>query len=382
MGLFNKAKKFAASQVDKAVDSKTAELIDLQEQIDDARESLELGLVRTEFQFETVDEYKSRLSELRAEQKEFCRDLLEKTKSNTKFTHNNSISKGRKMVCDIQKLIIRGFNAECDDYVRKVKTSNAEQYKEKIEKSAAVYSKLGGSVLNLIIPRYYVKLKLEELDIAYEYALFKEEEKEKARELREQQREEMKLKKEIEEQRKKLEKERTQYQKALSDAKKQLEESGPTPELEQKISDLEANLSEVEHGISDVDYREANQRAGYVYVISNIGAFGEDVYKIGMTRRLDPMERVRELGDASVPFTFDIHALIFSDDAPSLEAALHREFDDRRVNMVNNRREFFRVSLDEIKEVVKKNYDKTVEFFDEPDAEQYRMSQAIIKQRA
>ena len=101
-----------------------------------------------------------------------------------------------------------------------------------------------------------------------------------------------------------------------------------------------------------------------------------------MTRRLDPMERVRELGDASVPFTFDVHALIFSDDAPSLEAALHREFDDRRVNMVNNRREFFRVSLDEIKEVVKKNYDKTVEFFDEPDAEQYRMSQAIIKQRA
>lgn len=382
MGIFSKAKKFAASQVDKAVDSKTAELIDLQEQIDDARESLELGLVRTEFQFETVDEYKSRLSELRAEQKEFCRDLLEKTKNNTKFTYNNSISKGRKMVCDIQKLIIRGFNAECDDYVRKVKTSNAEQYKEKIEKSAAVYSKLGGSVLNLIIPRYYVKLKLEELDIAYEYALFKEEEKEKARELREQQREEMKLKKEIEQQRKKLEKERTQYQKALSDAKSQLEESGATPELEQKISDLEANLGEVERGISDVDYREANQRAGYVYVISNIGAFGEDVYKIGMTRRLDPTERVRELGDASVPFTFDIHALIFSDDAPSLEAALHREFDDRRVNMVNNRREFFRVSLDEIKEVVKKNYDKTVEFFDEPDAEQYRMSQAIIKQRA
>ena len=129
--------------------------------------------------------------------------------------------------------------------------------------------------------------------------------------------------------------------------------------------------------LADLDYREANQRAGYVYIISNIGSFGENVYKIGMTRRLDPQERIDELGDASVPFNFDVHAMIFSDDAPALEAALHKAFENRKVNMVNQRREFFNVTLAEIKEVVKKNFDKTVEFIDIPDAEQYRISQKM-----
>ena len=101
------------------------------------------------------------------------------------------------------------------------------------------------------------------------------------------------------------------------------------------------------------------------------------MYKIGMTRRLEPMDRIDELGDASVPFDFDVHALIFSEDAPALEAALHRAFEDRKLNMVNTRREFFRVSLDEIKEVVKKNFDKTVEFIDIPPAEQFRESMLI-----
>lgn len=131
--------------------------------------------------------------------------------------------------------------------------------------------------------------------------------------------------------------------------------------------------------VADVDYREANQKAGFVYVISNIGSFGEGVYKIGMTRRLDPMERIKELGDASVPFNFDVHAMIFCDDAPALEAALHREFESKKVNIVNQRREFFKVSLEEIEEVVKRNYDKTVEFTVTPDAEQYRTSEALRK---
>ena len=132
----------------------------------------------------------------------------------------------------------------------------------------------------------------------------------------------------------------------------------------------------------EVDYREANQKAGYVYIISNIGAFGENVYKIGMTRRLEPMDRIDELGDASVPFDFDVHALIFSDDAPALEAALHKAFDNRKVNMINQRREFFRVPLDEIEAVVKKNYDKTVEFIRIPPAEQFRMTQKIIAEES
>lgn len=147
--------------------------------------------------------------------------------------------------------------------------------------------------------------------------------------------------------------------------------------LEEKRETLENELEEINKAKEDVDYREANQKAGYVYVISNIGAFGENVFKIGMTRRLDPMERIKELGDASVPFNFDVHAMIFSDDAPALESALHHEFEDRKLNLVNQRREFFKCSLEEIKEAVLKNYDKTVEFTDTPDAEQYRISEKM-----
>ena len=145
----------------------------------------------------------------------------------------------------------------------------------------------------------------------------------------------------------------------------------------EKKEQLENHLSDIDKALFDIDYRQANMRAGYVYIISNIGAFGKDIYKIGMTRRLDPQDRVDELGDASVPFNFDVHAMIFSDDAPALEAALHRAFEDRKLNMVNQRREFFNVTLDEIKEVIKKNFDKTVEFVDVPDAEQYRISQKM-----
>ena len=112
-------------------------------------------------------------------------------------------------------------------------------------------------------------------------------------------------------------------------------------------------------------------------IISN--ALDEGVYKIGMTRRLEPMDRIDELGDASVPFDFDVHALIFSDNAPGLEAALHKAFEDRKLNMVNTRREFFRVSLDEIKAVVKQNFDQTVDFVDVPLAEQYRQSELMRK---
>ena len=150
--------------------------------------------------------------------------------------------------------------------------------------------------------------------------------------------------------------------------------------LEERQLEMQHQLNNIEEEIRKIDYREANQRAGYVYIISNIGSFGENIYKIGMTRRLEPMDRVDELGDASVPFAFDVHAMIFSDDAPSLESALHRAFDDRKVNMINTRREFFHVTLEEIEEVVKRNFDKTVEFTKIPNAEQFRESQMIRRQ--
>ena len=227
------------------------------------------------------------------------------------------------------------------------------------------------------ITQNYLSAKVKELRLAFEYQTKKQQEKEELKAARAEQREQAKIQKELEEQRRKIEKEQTHYQTAFEKLKIQLEANPNDPDLLSKKAELENQLSDIDKALNDVDYRQANMKAGYVYIISNIGAFGENVYKIGMTRRLEPQDRVDELGDASVPFNFDVHAMIFSDDAPALEAALHRAFENRKLNMVNQRREFFNVTLDEIKMEVKKNFDKTVEFIDVPDAEQFRVSQKM-----
>ena len=273
-------------------------------------------------------------------------------------------------------MLLRAFNTECDELISKVKYTNFDASLNKIYKSAETISKLG-TIMNISITPAYLDLKVKELRLSFEYQQKKQEEKEAQKAARAELREAARLQKEIEAQRKKIEKEQTHYQTAYEHLLIQLQSDPENKDLLDKKLELESQLNDIDKAMKDIDYREANQRAGYVYVISNIGAFGPNVYKIGMTRRLDPQDRVDELGDASVPFNFDVHAMIFSDDAPALETALHRAFEDRKLNMVNTRREFFNVTLDEIKAVVKKNFDKTVEFIDVPDAEQYRISQKM-----
>lgn len=331
----------------------------------------EFGLYKPKYDFENSDIYKEKLNNIRDLQKQMIKQGTA-TSGNMNWTVNNSKAQGNKMVRDMQKLLLRAFNSECDELVNKVKYNNFDSCKKRIETSHNAISKLG-SIMSISISQRYLSLKIDELHLAFEYQQKKHEEKEALKEARAEMREAAKLQKEIEAQRKKVEKEQQHYKNALVSILKQIEESDkPTQELLDKKAELESQLGEIDIALKDLDYREANQRAGYVYIISNIGAFGENVYKIGMTRRLDPQDRVYELGDASVPFNFDVHAMIFSDDAPALENALHKAFENRKLNMVNHRREFFNVTLDEIKEVVKKNFDKTVEFVDVPDAEQYR----------
>lgn len=361
-----------------------AQLSQLQRQIKEAKEQLietdeaallqSYGMYTPHYSYATSDEYKVKISEIRSQQKAAIKSGRAVI-GNENWTVNGSAAKGKKMVHDMQKLLLRAYNAECDDAIEHVRFNNIEACTKKIHASADAISKLG-TVMGIYITNDYVFMKVKELRLVHEYQVKKQEEKEEARELRQRQREEAKAQKELEEARKKLEKEQTHYENALSklDAQIKAASLADRADLEEKRKELESKLSEIETDIKQVDYRAANQRAGYVYVISNIGAFGEGVYKIGMTRRLDPMERVYELGDASVPFNFDVHAMIFTEDAPGLEAALHSAFADKKLNYVNQRREFFRVSLDEIKAVVKKNYDKTVEFVDIPPAEQYRES--------
>lgn len=338
----------------------------------------EYGLYQPRYDFISSDLYKERLTVIRSKQKEMIkRDTA--ASGNTDWTVNNNKAKGRKMVNDMKKLLLRAFNSECDETIGKVKYNNIETSVRKIIKSAEQIQKLG-TIMSVYINQSYIDSKIDELYLAFEYQQKKQQEKEEQRELRAQQREEAKLKKEIEEKRKKIKKEQTHYQQALKNLLVQIKEHGETDELIAKKTELETELSNIDKSIKDIDYREANQKAGYVYVISNVGSFGENIYKIGMTRRLEPQDRVDELGDASVPFGFDVHAMIFSDNAPALEAALHRAFEDRKLNMVNTRREFFHVTLDEIKQVVKENFDKTVEFIDFPDAEQYRTSLKMREQ--
>ena len=338
----------------------------------------EFGLYKPQYDFASALDYKEKLAELRDHQK----DLIKSKRAVTGVINwkvDGNAAKGRKMVNDMKKLLLRAFNSECDETIGKVKYNNIETSVRKIVKSAEQIQKLG-TIMSVYINQSYIDLKIVELYLAFEYQQKKQQEKEEQRELRAQQREEAKLKKEIEEKRKKIKKEQTHYQQALKNLLSQIKEHGETEDLIAKKAELETELSNIDKSIKDIDYREANQKAGYVYVISNVGSFGENIYKIGMTRRLEPQDRVDKLGDASVPFKFDVHAMIFSDNAPALEAALHRAFEDRKLNMVNTRREFFYVTLDEIKQVVKENFDKTVEFIDFPDAEQYRTSLKMREQ--
>ena len=357
-----------------------AEIAEAKSELIETREEVlmqSFGLYQPRFEFANSTQYKDALAEIRHIQKE-CVKAGSAAWGDSNWTVNGDRRQGAKMISDMQKLLLRAFNCECDDVIDHVKFNNLDAAEKRIRTAAATISKLG-AICGVSIKDGYINMKIKELYLAYEYQVVKQEEKERLKQLRAEERERAKLEKEIAEARKKIEKEQKHYSNALSTLTEQLSHASAedVPALLEKKAEIEAQLSDLGQAEKQIDYRIANQKAGYVYIISNVGAFGEGVYKIGMTRRLEPMDRIDELGDASVPFDFDVHALIFSDDAPGLEAALHRAFEDRKLNMVNTRREFFRVSLEEIKAVVKSNFDKTVEFIDVPAAEQYRQSELI-----
>lgn len=366
----------------KELNKKIEEKQEIYIELDDAILLQNFDLYEPQYNFMNSQMYKDKLNEIREKQKKMIKNnkaaICEK-----KWSIEGSIEKGKKFTDDNIKQILKTFNIECENVISKVKFNNFESSKKRIQKSFNSLNKL--NYINQIkIEQEFLNLKMDELRLAYEYSRKVQEEKEEIRQKRELQREEQKAIKELEEKRIELEKEKKHYSNVLESVNKQiLEETQEERKnlLIEKRQQIENNISEVQKAIRDVDYRQANQRAGYVYIISNIGSFGENIYKIGMTRRLDPQDRVDELGDASVPFKFDVHAFIFSDDAPRLEATLHKAFEDKKVNMINGRKEFFNVSLEEIEKVVKENHDKTVEFKYIPDAEQYRES-CKIKQKS
>lgn len=347
--------------------------------LDDEILMQEFGLYKPIYDFESSEKYKQAIDNLRVVQKEMIKNKSAVIYSNN-WTVDGSKAKGRKMTNDNIKQIIMAFNIECDNLIAKVKYNNIQSIQKRIEKTFERLNKLNESNQVLLTSKY-LECKLSELKLVHEYQVKKQEEKEEQKRIREELREEAKLKKELEEAKKNTLKDITHFENALSKLNEQLKSNNLSDEeiknLQLKKEELEKNIDNLNLSLKDIDYRQENQRAGYVYIISNIGAFGKDVYKIGMTRRLEPMDRIDELGDASVPFNFDVHAMIFADDAPKLENALHKAFENKKLNMVNQRREFFNVTLEEIEKVVKENFDKTVEFKKEPEAEQFRQSLKI-----
>ncbi|EOU2039612.1 MAG: DUF4041 domain-containing protein [Clostridium perfringens] len=347
--------------------------------LDDEILMQEFGLYKPIYDFESSEKYKQAIDNLRVVQKEMIKNKSAVIYSNN-WTVDGSKAKGRKMTNDNIKQIIMAFNIECDNLIVKVKYNNIQSIQKRIEKTFERLNKLNESN-QVRLTSKYLECKLSELKLVHEYQVKKQEEKEEQKRIREELREEAKLKKELEEAKKNTLKDITHFENALSKLNEQLKSNNLSDEeiknLQLKKEELEKNIDNLNLSLKDIDYRQENQRAGYVYIISNIGAFGKDVYKIGMTRRLEPMDRIDELGDASVPFNFDVHAMIFADDAPKLENALHKAFENKKLNMVNQRREFFNVTLEEIEKVVKENFDKTVEFKKESEAEQFRQSLKI-----
>lgn len=349
-------------------------------QLDDEILFQDFGVYKPQYCFADLDQYKEALDNLRKEQKEMIKKGTAATCA-INWKVNGSEKEGKKLIAENIKLILRNFNIECDICIDKVRFSTYESTENRIFKAYEMQNRLN-ETNKIEISYAYLKLKLEELGLAYEYQQRKKQAKEELRELREQQREEARVAREIEEKRRELEKERAHYENAQKKLNEQIELEKDDIRKEfllMRKQEIEKHVVDVDNALQDIDYREANHRAGYVYIISNIGAFGENIYKIGMTRRLEPEERIAELSGASVPFKFDVHALIFSDDAPTLETALHNAFADRKVNLVNGRKEFFRVTLEEIKKVVQENHDKTVEFMNVAEAQQYRESEMLRK---
>ncbi|HDA3955878.1 TPA: DUF4041 domain-containing protein [Staphylococcus aureus] len=272
------------------------------------------------------------------------------------------------------KQIIRLFNAETSQLINKVNSKNIESMQNKIFKSYEGINKIFETD-NVRIPETLLDIKLKMLDLMHKYQVKIEDEKIIRREERARLKEIEQAEKEMEKKLKELDKDIRHHNNEIKKLTMYLNNTDLQVEKElyiEKIRELDQSLKDLNSERENVEDRKDNAQSGFVYIISNIGSFGENVYKIGVTRRLEPMDRINELSSASVPFEFDVHALIFSENAFELESKLHEYFKKYKVNKVNGRKEFFKVNINEIKDKVLSEHNSTVQFIDEPKAIQYR----------
>lgn len=348
---------------------------------EDGLEIISSGLYKPHYDFKTSEGYKAQLDALYERQKEAIR-RDEATYCPHEWHVEGSRSRGKQMQKQQGKLLLRAFNGECDAMMARVAWNNVDRMEKRIEKTFEAVNDLGTAMHIEITDKYY-KLKLEELWLTHEYQEKKHEEQEEQKRIREEMREAERAEKEIRAEQEKAQAEEERYAKALAKAQEEVAHATGKEfdKLSDKIRALQEQLTEAQRRKERATSMAQLTKAGHVYIISNIGSFGEEVFKIGMTRRLDPYERVHELGDASVPFEFDVHAMVYSEDAPGLENAFHREFHSLRVNAINTRKEFFRVSLLQIEEFARKR-GLTVELTRIAEARHYRETMALRAQKS
>ena len=330
--------------------------------LNDQRVLQDVGIYRYHHPLESAAGYVQRLNEIEQRIAEVVKSGRAIVKSNM-FTFDNSLAKGRKMSDDLGKLMLRAYNSEADNSIRALRLGNVVTAKRRVEASRVAIAKLG-AMMEIRISDEFHDLRIEEIELTADFLMKKQEEREIEREQRAALKEERRVERELAEERERLDKERTHLENALIALRAQ----GTTD------PELELRLRELDDAIAQNDFRAANIRAGYVYVISNRGAFGDQIVKIGLTRRLEPLERVSELSGASVPFRFDVHTLYFSEDAVTLESELHKHFADRAVNRANLRKEFFFATPAEVRDVLMDKVGNLLEFTEQADSTEYLQS--------
>ena len=285
----------------------------------------------------------------------------------------------------IYKLMVIALKAEQQNILYNLKYDKLEKSIEDVKKLTDKYMKIamdGNQSIVSTMRKFIGEIEylfIKSVEIEYEYYVQKEKQREEQAKLREQMKQEAEEKKLLEQQKKQIEKEEGKYQTEIE----KVEEIINSTEDEEKLNKLQEKIEELTNQLKLVNEKKEeitklqNGKAGYVYVISNLGSFGDRVFKIGMTRRLNPIDRINELSGASVPFTFDVHSFIFSDNAVGLEQKMHEILNDNRVNKINLRKEFFNISIDELEKIVQ-DIDPSAEFNKTMVAEQYRQSLSIV----
>ncbi len=326
----------------------------------------EVGVYQYRHPLDSAAQYKEELTRLKDQVKAMVKAGTA-VEANFGFTFNNSAAKGRTFVNAFSKLMLRAYNAEAENCVRVLKAGTLASAEKRLTKAAEIIAN-HGRLMDICVSSEYQQLRLTELSLTADYLVKQQEEKEAARAERERLREEEKARAEYRREQERLQKERAHYSNAMEALRAKGDLEG--------MSELTEKIADVDEAIEGIKHREAHIRAGYVYVISNIGSLGERMVKIGITRRLDPLDRIHELGDASVPFRYDVHALFFAEDAVGIETSLHRELEHSRVNRVNLRREFFYATPTEVRELLLKHAGNLLDYVETAEAPEYWQSRA------